>query len=207
MAYPRELLNEGEEVLLDIHPHWVALAKPGLLVLLGIVIAVLVQLFGPQPIDDVVRIISLAPLVLAVLVFLVRYVVWRTEEFVITSERLVRRSGVIAKKGLEIPLERVNNIAFNQSVFERLLRSGDLIIESAGEMGRQQLPNIGKPAAVQNHIYRAIEAQQARDADRMAGRRAPSVAEELERLDDLRRRGVLTDAEFAAQKAQLLGGS
>jgi uncharacterized membrane protein YdbT with pleckstrin-like domain len=106
---------------------------------------------------------------------------------------------------LEIPLERVNNIAFNQSVVERMLRSGDLIIESAGETGRQLLPNVAKPAAVQNHIYRAIETQQARDADRLAGRRSPSVAEELERLDALRQRGVLSEAEFQAQKAELLG--
>ena len=205
MAYPRELLNEGEEILLDVNPHWIVLVVPVLLLLAGVAIAVVVQIFVSEP-SGPVRIVSLVPLALALLFFLVRFLVWRTDEFVITSERLVRRAGVIAKKGLEIPLERVNNIGFHQSIPERMLRSGDLTIESAGEGGQQLIPNVPKPADVQNNIYRAIEAQQARDADRLAGRRAPSVAEELERLDALRRRGVLTEAEFAAQKAQLLNG-
>ena len=205
MAYPRELLNEGEEVLLDLRPHWLALLGPSFAVIGGIAIAALLPVFvalaGPLAVTVFV------PLGLALILWLLRFATWRTSIFVITTERLIRRSGVVAKTGMEIPLDRVNNIGFKQTVIERMLGAGDLTIESAGEDGRQDLPDMRKPAQVQNAIYRAMESQQQRDADRMVGRSAPSLAEELEKLDALRQRGVLSDAEFAAQKAQLLGGS
>ena len=129
---------------------------------------------------------------------------WSTTNFVVTTDRLIYRSGVLAKKGIEIPLERVNNIHFNQSIFERMLRSGDLMIESGGERGQQMFSDIGRPARVQNEIYRTMEAAQARDADRMAGRRELSIPEQIDKLDELRSRGVLSQAEFDAKKAQLL---
>ena len=115
------------------------------------------------------------------------------------------RSGVFSKSGHEIPLERVNDITSKQSVFERLIGAGDLQIQSGGgDVGPQVIPNMKKPFAVQNEIYRQMEAAQARDADRMAGRRELSVPEQLEKLDELRQRGVLSQAEFDAKKAQLL---
>ena len=80
----------------------------------------------------------------------------------------VYRSGVVAKHGKEIPLERVNDISFHQSVFERMIGAGDLIIESGGERGQQHFADIRRAAFVQNEIYRQIEASQDRTADRMA---------------------------------------
>ena len=69
---------------------------------------------------------------------------------------------------------------------ERMIGAGDLIIESAGERGQETFSNIPKPSAVQNEIYRQMEASKNRDADRMAGRRELSVPEQLEKLDELR---------------------
>jgi len=57
---------------------------------------------------------------------------------------------------------------------------------------------------VQNEVYRQMEASQQRDADRMAGRRELSVPEQLEKLDELRQRGVISQSEFDTKKAQLL---
>ena len=87
---------------------------------------------------------------------------------------------------------------------ERLIGSGDLMIESGGERGQQHFHDISRPSRVQNEIYRQIEAAAARDADRMAGRRELSVPEQLEKLDALRQRGVISQAEFDAKKQQLL---
>src|SRR5205823_5211660 len=142
--------------------------------------------------------------VLALLWFLKRYAVWATTSFVVTTDRLISRSGVLAKHGREIPLERVNDISFNQGLFERMIGAGDLMIESGGERGQETFPDIPRPSRVQNVIYREIERSKARDADRMAGRRELSVPEQLEKLDELRQRGVLSQAEFEAKKAQLL---
>ena len=203
MSYPRKLLNAGEEIALDLRPHWWFFVEVGfalLLALAALIAALLLEL------DQIVIYVAYGLVGLAVLAVFVRWLQWTTTEFVVTTDRLIWRTGVLSKHGLEIPLERVNNIAFSQSLFERMLRSGDLVIESAGETGRSRFSDISHPARVQNEIYRQMEAAQARDAERIGGRAAPSLSEELERLDALRQRGVLSAEEFAAQKARLLGG-
>jgi uncharacterized membrane protein YdbT with pleckstrin-like domain len=148
--------------------------------------------------------IGLGLTVLAVVWFLRKFAWWHTTNFVVTSDRLIYRVGVLAKQGKEIPLERVTNIAFHQSILERLLGTGDLTIESAGEGSSQTFEDIPHPSRTQQEIYRQMEASAARHADRMAGRRELSVPEQLEKLDELRQRGVITQADFDAKKQQLL---
>ena len=86
------------------------------------------------------------------------YIKWTSENFVVTTERVIHRSGVVAKSGIEIPLDRINTVFFNQSLFERLLGAGDLGVESAGEGGQQTFAAVRKPNLVQQEIYRAMEA-------------------------------------------------
>ena len=201
MAFPPKLLNDREEVVLDLRPHWWFLAGPMTAVVLSLAAAGAVSVLN---LPDWLWYGVAALLAINVLWLLARLAKWMTTNFVVTTDRLIYRSGVVAKKGLEIPLERVNNIHFNQSVLERMLRSGDLLIESGGERGQQAFSDIRRPAFVQNEIYRQMEAAAARDADRMAGRRELSIPEQIEKLDELRSRGVLTQAEFDAKKSQLL---
>ena len=78
-----------------------------------------------------------------------RYLTWATINFVITSDRVIYRSGLIAKHGIEIPLERVNNVSFRQGIFERMIGAGDLLIESGGEDGQQRFTDIRDPERVQ----------------------------------------------------------
>ena len=201
MPFPRRLLNEGEEVVLDLHPHWWFLSGP---IVFTFVAGVAALVVGLADINDWLFLVLLGLFVLGVVWLVARWLKWNTTNFVVTTDRLIYRSGVVAKRGMEIPLERVNNISFSQTVFERMLRSGDLLIESAGEGGQQKFTDIRRPFEVQNEVYRQMELAMARDADRMAGRRELSVPEQLEKLDELRQRGVITQAEFDAKKAQLL---
>ncbi len=133
-----------------------------------------------------------------------RWLTWRSNSLVLTSQRLISRKGFIAKNSMEIPLDRINNISCSQSVGERVTGSGDLVIESGGEDGRAVFANISRPAEIQREVYKQIERNQSRDMDRMAGSRPLSVPEQLEKLDDLRQRGVVSQAEFDAKKQQLL---
>jgi uncharacterized membrane protein YdbT with pleckstrin-like domain len=201
VAFPRKLLNENEGVIVDLRPHWWFLAGPAA-ALLG-AIALMILLAAVVGGDWVVW-VGLVLIVIAGVWFTARYLKWTTTNFVVTTDRLIFRSGVIAKHGKEIPLERVNDIGYNQSIFERILGAGDLLIESAGERGQETFEDIPRPARVQNEIYRQVELAQGRNADRMAGRRELSVPEQLEKLDELRQRGVITQAEFDAKKVQLL---
>jgi uncharacterized membrane protein YdbT with pleckstrin-like domain len=202
MAYPPENLNEGEEIALDLKPHWWAFAVPaavetGLLVLLIVVLAGTDASWLQVP-------VALA--VVGVLGWLaVVYAKWATTQFVITNRRLIYRSGVVSKSGIEIPLDRVNNVIFNQTLFERAIGAGDLTIESAGESGQQYFSNVRKPHAVQNEIYRQMEAfDQSRRQPMMTQPAEESIPDQIAKLARLRDEGVLTQDEFEIKKRDLL---
>jgi uncharacterized membrane protein YdbT with pleckstrin-like domain len=206
MPFPPDLLNESEEIVLDLRPHWVKLFLPVLFVVLAIAATGAAAAFAG---DTPLPLVLLAVLAAAVILLLVRYVKWTTTNFVVTNERLIHRAGVIAKQGIEIPLDRVQTIRFSQTIFERMLGAGDLLIESAGETGQNKFADIRKPSVVQNVIYREIEAYENRRVDRMAGRGAVmsaglSVPEQLEKLHNLLQQGAISTAEYEAQKARLL---
>jgi len=128
----------------------------------------------------------------------------------VTTDRVIHRVGVISKHGVEIPLDRINTVFFHQSIFERLIGAGDLGIESAGERGSETFEDVRKPAIVQNEIYRQMEANSNRiyGGGRHAVPTQPdaggSIPEQIEKLDELRRKGVISEQEFAAKKADLL---
>lgn len=203
MGYPRKLLGEGEEIVLDLNPHWRIFLAPGALLVIALAGLVVVTAVV-EPAQPLLTALAGVPAVAGVIWFGVRYAVWRTTHFVLTTDRVIYRSGVISKAGQNIPLERINNVASSQTALERLLRVGDLVIESAGETGRQRFEDVLHPSRVENRIYAEIERAAARD-DVRAARAGISVADELHKLEDLRVRGVITDAEFDVQRGRLLG--
>ncbi|MDQ1395615.1 MAG: hypothetical protein QOG64_874 [Acidimicrobiaceae bacterium] len=204
MPFPKKLLNEGEEIILDLRPHWWRLVKPVAITVLAIVAEVVVlslKLHGTARIAYV----PLAAVSIAAILWLVAaWLRWTNTQFLVTTDRLISRSGVLAKRGREIPLDRLNDISYHQSFFERIIGSGDLMIESAGEQGQEVFADVRRPSYVQNEIYRQIDAVKDRDAARHYTQRELSPLEQLEKLDELRQRGVISQAEFDAKKAQLL---
>jgi uncharacterized membrane protein YdbT with pleckstrin-like domain len=208
MPLPRELLNDYESIAVDLHPHWWYFVPTAT----GLGAAIVLSIFVQLGLDgDVERFLSLVLLVLiVVLAFSVlwKYLTWRTTNFVVTSHRLIYRSGVLAKSSVEIPLERVNNVNFRQSIFERMIGAGDLLIESAGSDGRQRFSDIRNPSKVQNAIHAQIEAKSEMRAGQGSGRSSeaePDVTEQIARLHDLLGRGAITQAEYDDQKRRLLG--
>jgi uncharacterized membrane protein YdbT with pleckstrin-like domain len=202
MPFPRKLLLDGEVVALDLRPHWWFFAGP-----LFTGIPVLLLLFGAIKQNGDIQTVGLwvtAAIALAWAVWLgARLVSWQTTHFVVTNERLVFRSGILAKHSRDIPLDKINDLESRQTFFERMLGAGDLLIESAGERGLQTFSDIPHPDAVQQEIYRQMEANQAQ----MMGRgpaQAPSVTDQIAALADLLERGAISPAEYEAKKAQLL---
>jgi uncharacterized membrane protein YdbT with pleckstrin-like domain len=200
MAFPKKYLNDGEEIILDLRPHWFFLVGPAFALVGALVLAIWVASLE----TDWVLFPALALAVVALVYFLVRLAQWMTTDFVLTTDRLIYRKGVVSRSGREIPLERVNDVSYTQSLFQRMLRAGDLLVESGGERGQSSFGHFADPQGIQNEIHRAIEAAAARDADRMAGRRELSPLEQLEKLEELRQRGVISQAEFDIKKQKLL---
>jgi len=206
MPYPKKLLNDYETVALDLHPHWWSFAEPVFALLISIVLGIVVLAKGPDGDGGtVLKWVVLVLLVLSALWLIGRYAKWATTNFVVTSDRVIFRSGVIAKTGIEIPLERVNNVSFGQSIFERMVGAGDLLIESGGEDGQQRFTDVRRPERIQNLIHAQMEANEGR----RSGRQAVSldVASQLEKLEGMVERGTLSRDEFEVQKRKLLGSS
>jgi len=203
MPYPVRLLNDDESVALDLHPHWWFFAEPVASFVVSGVLWLFV--FGKYH-DDPKPILSypIGAIALVALAWvIVRYLKWRTTYFVITSDRLIYRHGVLGKAGIEIPLERVNNVNFKQSIFERMIGAGDLLIESGGEDGQQSFSDIAHPDKVQNLIHTQMEDNQKRSFSvNVVG--GNDVATQIEKLEGLRDRGSITAEDFEAQKRRLL---
>ena len=206
MAFPSKLLNDNEEIVLDLRPHWIYMVQPVLAIIGAVLLGILIL-----DLDIDFTKIPAAVIVLGCLAwFGIRYMKWTSTNFVVTTDRVIHRVGVISKHGIEIPLDRINTVFFHQSVFERLIGAGDLGIESAGERGSETFEDVRKPAIVQNEIYRQMEANSNRIYG--GGRHAMptqqdaggSIPEQIEKLDELRRKGVISEQEFAAKKADLL---
>lgn len=198
-SYPRRLLTEGEEVVAEFRSHWRLLVIPAFWALVGLVIIVLTWTWLP-PDEPIVDWIVTAGGIGILLNWGFRpFINWFFRLYVLTTERLIVRSGVIARRGFEIPLENINDVRFSQNILERMLRSGDLLIESAGEQGQSRFADIKDPEGFQSEIYRVRELR----AAELAGA-AIDPASKLEMLARLHRQGVLSDAEFEEKRRGLL---
>jgi uncharacterized membrane protein YdbT with pleckstrin-like domain len=206
MPFPKKNLNANETIALDMHPHWWYFAEPAWSLAASIVlgIVVLAKTDTGTNARKVLGLLALALLIGTAVWLVVRYLKWLTTNFVITSSRLIFRQGIIAKSGIEIPLERVNNVNSHQTVFERLLGAGDLLIESGGEDGQQRFTDIRHPDRVQNLVHAQMEEHFQRRSGAAKVSASTDVSEQLQRLEGMLQRGTLTQAEFEAQKAKLL---
>ena len=194
MAYPERLLSSDEEVVTEFRPHWRSILAPilmaDLVIVAGIVIGVVT--------DQIVWLL-LGALIVALGIVAAPLIRWFYTKYVITTERIIVRSGVFSRAGKEIPLEVINDAAFSQRLSERVFRSGDLLLESAGELGQSRFADIPDPEAIQAMIYRLREERM------MALNSGTSATEDLAALAKLHADGILTDEEFAEKKQKLLG--
>lgn len=200
MAFPDDYLNEREELILNLKPHWWVFSQSVALLVAAVAAAVVLNVI------DVAYVgwLGWALLLAAIINLGVVYTKWAQTFFVLSSERLIFRTGVLTKRGVELPVGRIDNINFRQSLFERMIGAGDLLIESAGESGQSRFSNVRKPDAIQNEIYRQIDRQN--DRGYGAAPQAPTddVAAKIKQLDELRRQGLVSDEEFEAKRRDLL---
>jgi len=201
VPFPPRLLNDNEQVVLDLRRHWLFLVAPSATLAAAVVVAVVVSTWTNRG-------IVLIPLLLGVLAalgwFLLRVASWAATNLVVTNHRLVIRSGVF-RRGRELALGRVDDITITQTLWTKMVGAGDLVIEPTGERGGEAFMGCPHPRKVRDEIHHQMTLVSTRTVERQTGGRDPSPLEQLERLDELRRRGVISQAEFDAKKIQLLG--
>jgi uncharacterized membrane protein YdbT with pleckstrin-like domain len=163
MPNPGPLADDERSVLL-VHPHWKTILRP--LFLLVVTVAAAVALLVVIPSGSAAGWGRLAVGVVAIVILLAWVLVpilrWRATTYELTTRRFRMREGIVARKGRDIPLTRINDVSFEKGPIDRLLGSGRLIVESAGENGQLRLNEIPSVEQVQATLYQLVEDEQHR---------------------------------------------
>ena len=141
MGISKKLLSDGEHVVLSVRSHGKTLIGPvvWLILVVGGVIAALMV----QPENSIVALVAAVVAVpLLVLWSLVPFLRWMTSTYTVTNRRLITRHGILTRTGRDIPLFRINDVAYEKGLIDRLLGCGTLIISDATEKAGVVLPDI-----------------------------------------------------------------
>ena len=169
MAYPEKILTGDEEVVERLHPHWITLVPATLWFVLLCALAG----FGLAEVHTHASGTTQTALTIAVavvgLLALARlslrpWISWRTTHYVFTTHRVLIRRGVLTHTGHDISLQRINDVAFTQSLWDRMVGAGTLVIESAGEHGQETLVDVPHSDQMQQLVNQLIEQDQERRA-------------------------------------------
>jgi uncharacterized membrane protein YdbT with pleckstrin-like domain len=171
MAYPEKLLAGDEEIVEHLHPHWVTVFWPVvrfLLIVGGVSFAMAVVPAGQQ--QRLLRMLVLAiALVLLLTVVAVPLLRWRTTHYVVTTHRLLFREGILTRRGRDLGLARITDVSYTQRLWERIVNSGTLSIESAGDGGATVLRRIPDADGFQQLLNHMVEEDAARRSQESAG--------------------------------------
>lgn len=150
MAISKKLLNEGEQVIVSTRTHPKALFLPTL----ALVVLLAIGGFLQRVIDQsLVTKIVWALVAVGVLWFFVRpLLIWLTAGYAITTRRLITRHGVITRRGHDVPLTRISDVAFEKDLIDRIFGCGTLVISDASTHGQVTLPDIPRVEDTQRRI-------------------------------------------------------
>ena len=157
MAYPARLLGEGEIIEYETRPHWRILLVPlfWFLVIVAVTSFLLGKVESNSTWQDWTRWAVFLLAMSALSYWVIRPIIfWATTLYVFTNRRIITRTGLVARKGRDMPLSRVNDVQFEHSVIERIFNCGSLIVESAGERGQLHIENVPNVENLQREIYR-----------------------------------------------------
>jgi uncharacterized membrane protein YdbT with pleckstrin-like domain len=220
VGFPARLLGADEQVVLDLRPHWCVLGWPSVTTAAAVgFTASIFIVFPDAPAGVAYALIALVGL--SVLWLAQRALRRAATSIVVTTGRVLRRSGVLSRTTLEIRLERINELSSHQSVGGRILGSGEVLVEVGGETGVVVLDHVPHPQAVQSVIsgqvsrrHRAVhtpafEVRMPEPETPPTGTPArtdgPSnAAERMVQLQELRRRGIVDEQEYQAKRRELL---
>ena len=161
MGFPDSILTSDEKVVLHLRPHWRRLVAP-----VGWLVLVVAAVIGAAVLWGGTGALVLGVIGLGLLTWLALWpwLEWRTTHYVFTTERVLLRTGVLARQGRDIPLARINDVSFSHSLLERMLGSGTMTIESAGERGQVVLADLPRVEHTQSVLYELVEADRLRPA-------------------------------------------
>ncbi len=208
----RTPLQKGEKILLVTYSSWISLIGPVLVVIAGFVIAYFIgttERYGRY--GWIVALIG-------VIYFLIKYFSWRAYIWVVTNYRVIDEFGLLKHYAKESPLDKINNVSYDQNIWGRIFNYGHVEIQTAAQVGATDYYNVHHPKRLKDTITQAQSdlehAKFANQATQMATafglsntnptHSSPNIASELERLYNLRQKGILTEEEYIKAKNKLI---
>jgi membrane protein YdbS with pleckstrin-like domain len=175
------------------------------------------QRLGSGPASSIFGTIALALLVAALLHFFVRRIRASADEFVVTTRRVIRKTGLVAREAEHAPIEKIQDITVDQGVMARLLGYGTATLETASESGRIVFPDIADPEKFRSAIWGQIpgapsigvpaagaEPPAGAAVGTFAGSVQVSAAARLVELENLHTQGLLTTDEYIRKREEIL---
>lgn len=212
----RTPLQKDETILLVTHRSWLQLAVPVLIMLIGVVAAFFIGFLQWGWIAAVVGIVY----------FMIAYWDWKVDIWVVTNLRVIDETGLLSHFAKESPLDKINNVSYDQAIWGRIFNYGHVEIQTAAEVGATDYYRVHHPKRLKDTItlaqsdYKNIQlANQAKQMASAMGWQAnttnattasatqPShnIASELEKLFQLKEQGILSEEEYNRAKSKLLG--
>jgi len=200
-SYIQSMLGENERVLLVTRQHWFVLFSA----IVAEIVITLVIIAGASaatiyfPPAAFGFILVLLPILSAVRDILT----WNNHEYLVTNRRVIQISGIFNKNVVDSSLEKVNDVKMNQSFFGRMFDYGDVEILTASEIGVNLFKRIGDPVKFKTAMLNAKEKLGYAESGPHA-QHAKDIPALIAELDELRKKGIVTEAEFQAKKKELL---
>ena len=217
MGYLEDLMGKNEQIVLTTRQHWItiigSLLINGFFFLLLWGIGVALATLGAVILASWIPLVVVGLLSLFPLWRLVSdWMHWWNDIYVVTNRRIIQAEGIINKHVIDSSLEKINDVVLTQSMLGRMLGYGDVEILTGSEIGVNLLKRITEPVRFKTEMLNQKEGMNEMDAFESKAKRtlnaaAPSagdVPELIGELDELRKKGLITDAEFQAKKAKLL---
>ena len=204
----RTQLKKDEQILLITRQHWIKLLLPIFVWLIAAVL--LIWLAG--------NLGFIGTLVLA-LYPMYKYINWKNNLWCITTLRVVDESGFFSRYSKESPLEKINNVEYDQSIVARIFGYGNVDIQTAAELGETTYELIHHPKLLKDTITQAQEEYKKAQINRQASQLADAIsrstaaavlpsqqmiADELQKLFKLYQQGGITQEEYQVQKNKLM---
>lgn len=203
----RTVLKKDEKILLIIRQHWIRLLLP---IFVWLVAAVLLIVFAHTTGFLITLAVALYPMI--------EYLNWKNNLWCVTNLRVVDETGFFGRYSKESPLDKINNIEYDQNIWGRIFGFGNVDIQTAAELGETTYELIHHPKLLKDTITHAQEeykkAQITNQATQLAEAIAKSnaaqqpsqqmIADELQKLFQLYQQGAITQDEYQLQKSKLI---
>jgi uncharacterized membrane protein YdbT with pleckstrin-like domain len=192
-------LQPGEEILYRAHVTRIALF-PWIAALVIVLAVAAVEFHGTGEVW--IAILGAAVAVILAGIILVKLLILRSYEHILTNRRLIQQTGILRKQSMDAPLDKVNNVEHWQTLWGRLLGYGDVEIDTASEHGATRFRSISRPLEFKNAIVGAAEAYR---SHRFAPPPAAATgADRLRQLKALLDDGLISGEEYEVKRKKLL---